>query len=102
LSGHRYSIATFCPSTNPRSLRPRRKAATRIIKAEVVQHPGRAPNNPRFVVTNLRDAPEAVYQLSPDRLGAQHRNELAYAQVTNDHYGLTARIVLKCPPSTIP
>ena len=50
--------------------RLRRKAATRIIKAEVVQHPGRAPkNNPRFVVTNLRDAPEAVYQLSSDRWG---------------------------------
>jgi hypothetical protein len=34
-----------------------------IIKAEVVRHPGRTPkNNPRFVVTNLADAPEAVYQ----------------------------------------
>ena len=33
-----------------------------IIKAEVVRHPGRDPkNNPRFVVTNLPDAPEAVY-----------------------------------------
>ena len=30
-----------------------------IIKAEVVRHPGRDPkNNPRFVVTNLPDAPE--------------------------------------------
>jgi len=35
-----------------------------IIKAEVVRHPGRAPkNNPRFVVTNLPDPPEAVYWL---------------------------------------
>ena len=35
-----------------------------IIKAEVVRHPGRKPkNNPRFVVTNLPDAPEAVYRL---------------------------------------
>lgn len=35
-----------------------------IIKAEVVRHPGRAPkNNPRFVITNLADAPEAVYQI---------------------------------------
>jgi Transposase DDE domain group 1 len=35
-----------------------------IIKAEVVSHPRRAPkNNPRFVVTNLPDAPEAVYQV---------------------------------------
>jgi len=33
-----------------------------IIKAEVVRHPGRAPkNNPRFVVTNLREAPKTVY-----------------------------------------
>jgi len=32
-----------------------------IIKAEVVRHPGRDPkNNPRFVVTNLTDAPETV------------------------------------------
>jgi hypothetical protein len=35
-----------------------------IIKAEVVRHPGREPkNNPRFVITNLADPPEAVYQL---------------------------------------
>src|SRR5438128_9063916 len=34
-----------------------------IIKAEVVRHPGRDPkNNPRFVVTNLADDPETVYQ----------------------------------------
>jgi len=34
-----------------------------IVKAEVVRHPGRAPkNNPRFVVTNLADAPAAVYR----------------------------------------
>ena len=34
-----------------------------IIKAEVVRHPGRDPkNNPRFVVTNLPDDPEAVYE----------------------------------------
>jgi Transposase DDE domain group 1 len=34
-----------------------------IIKAEVVRHPGRAPkSNPRFVITNLPDAPAAVYQ----------------------------------------
>lgn len=33
-----------------------------IVKAEVVCHPGREPrNNPRFVVTNLRDAPATVY-----------------------------------------
>jgi len=35
-----------------------------IIKAEVVRHPGRDPkNNPRFVVTNLADAPERVYAI---------------------------------------
>src|SRR2546422_310987 len=35
-----------------------------IIKAEVVRHPGRAPkNNPRFVVTNLTDEPQTIYQL---------------------------------------
>ena len=35
-----------------------------ILKAEVVRHPGRAPkNNPRFVVTNLLDPPERVYQI---------------------------------------
>ena len=34
-----------------------------IIKAEVVRHPGRDPkNNPRFVVTNLPDAPQTVYE----------------------------------------
>src|SRR5207253_7646120 len=34
-----------------------------IIKAEVVRHPGRDPkNNPRFVVTNLPAAPQAVYE----------------------------------------
>jgi hypothetical protein len=33
-----------------------------IIKAEVVQHPGRSPrDNPRFVVTNLRQTPEWLY-----------------------------------------
>jgi Transposase DDE domain group 1 len=33
-----------------------------IIKAEVVQHPGRTPrDNPRFVVTNLRQTPEWLY-----------------------------------------
>lgn len=33
-----------------------------VIKAEVVAHPGRAlRDNPRFVVTNLRHAPERLY-----------------------------------------
>jgi hypothetical protein len=35
-----------------------------IIKAEVVRLPGREPKcNPRFVVTNLREAPAAVYAI---------------------------------------
>lgn len=34
-----------------------------IIKAEVVRHPGRDPkNNPRFVITNLRQNPQWVYE----------------------------------------
>ena len=45
-----------------------------IIKAEVVRHPGRAPkNNPRFVVTNLPDAPEPVYQLYCQRGDMENR-----------------------------
>jgi len=45
-----------------------------IIKAEVVRHPGRAPkNNPRFVVTNLPDDPEAVYQLYGQRGDVENR-----------------------------
>jgi Transposase DDE domain group 1 len=45
-----------------------------IIKAEVVRHPGRAPkNNPRFVVTNLPDLPEAVYQIYCGRGDMENR-----------------------------
>jgi hypothetical protein len=34
-----------------------------IIKAEVVRHPGRKPkNNPRFVVTNLTQSPQHLYE----------------------------------------
>jgi len=45
-----------------------------IIKAEVVRHPGREPkNNPRFVVTNLPDAPEAVYQFYCGRGDMENR-----------------------------
>src|SRR5437867_1625867 len=39
------------------------KARRVIIKAEVVRHEGREPkDNPRFVVTNLRRAPQPVYE----------------------------------------
>ncbi|MGB6602710.1 MAG: IS1380 family transposase [Steroidobacteraceae bacterium] len=35
-----------------------------IIKAEVVRHPGRKPkNNPRFVVTNLKQSPQHLYEV---------------------------------------
>jgi hypothetical protein len=45
-----------------------------IIKAEVVRHPGREPkNNPRFVVTNLLDAPEAVYHFYCGRGDVENR-----------------------------
>jgi hypothetical protein len=45
-----------------------------IIKAEVVRHPGREPkNNPRFVVTNLPEAPEAVYQFYCGRGDVENR-----------------------------
>jgi hypothetical protein len=45
-----------------------------IIKAEVVRHPGRDPkNNPRFVVTNLPDAPAAVYQIYCGRGDMENR-----------------------------
>jgi Transposase DDE domain group 1 len=45
-----------------------------IIKAEVVRHPGRSPkNNPRFVVTNLPDAPKVVYQLYCGRGDMENR-----------------------------
>ncbi len=45
-----------------------------IIKAEVVRHPGRPPkNNPRFVVTNLPDAPETVYGLYCQRGDMENR-----------------------------
>jgi hypothetical protein len=45
-----------------------------IIKAEVVRHPGRDPkNNPRFVVTNLTDAPETIYQIYCGRGDVENR-----------------------------
>jgi hypothetical protein len=45
-----------------------------IMKAEVVRHPGRVPkNNPRFVVTNLPDAPETVYGLYCQRGDVENR-----------------------------
>ena len=52
---HQYLETSYQAKTWPH---PRRV----IIKAEVVQHPGRsARDNPRFVVTNLRQTPEWLY-----------------------------------------
>ena len=52
---HQYSETSYRAKTWPQ---PRRV----IIKAEVVQHPGRTPrDNPRFVVTNLPQTPEWLY-----------------------------------------
>ena len=45
-----------------------------IMKAEVVRHPGRPPkNNPRFVVTNLVQTPEHVYQIYRERGDVENR-----------------------------
>ena len=45
-----------------------------IMKAEVVQYPGRAPrDNPRFVVSNLTLAPEAVYAVYRQRGDVENR-----------------------------
>jgi hypothetical protein len=47
-----------------------------IMKAEVVQYPGRAPRrNPRFVVTNLGQAPEAVYAIYRQRGDVENRHK---------------------------
>jgi hypothetical protein len=45
-----------------------------IMKAEVVQYPGRAPrDNPRFVVTNLPLEPEVVYAIYRQRGDVENR-----------------------------
>jgi Transposase DDE domain group 1 len=47
-----------------------------IMKAEVVQYPGRAPRrNPRVVVTNLARAPEAVYAIYRQRGDVENRHK---------------------------
>jgi hypothetical protein len=59
-----------------------------IYKAEVVQSPGREPkDNLRFVVTNLRQAPEQVYRTYTDRGDAENRikelkNDLALGRTS--------------------
>ena len=51
-----------------------------VIKAEVTRLEGREPkNNPRFVVTNLRNTPRTVYQRYRERGDAENRiKELQY------------------------
>lgn len=45
-----------------------------VMKAEVVRHPGRPPkNNPRFVVTNLPDDPQRVYEYYCQRGDMENR-----------------------------
>jgi hypothetical protein len=47
-----------------------------IMKAEVVQSPGRAPRkNPRFVVTNVPRSPEAVYAIYRQRGDVENRHK---------------------------
>jgi hypothetical protein len=61
-----------------------------IIKAEVVRHPGRAPkNNPRFVVTNLPDPPEAVYWLYCQRGDVENRLKELHHGLEMDRTGCT-------------
>lgn len=45
-----------------------------VVKAEVVAHPGRAPrDNPRYVVTNVRQLPERAYAMYCGRGDAENR-----------------------------
>jgi len=54
-----------------------------IIKAEVVQHPGREPkDNARFVVTNLKHAPQRLYE----RIYCQRAH--VENRIKELHYGL--------------
>jgi len=55
-TAHLYSETRYAAGTWDR----RRRV---IIKAEVVRHPGRTPkDNPRFVVTNLKQSPRYLYE----------------------------------------
>jgi hypothetical protein len=55
-TAHLYSETRYAAGTWDRHRRV-------IIKAEVVRHPGRTPkDNPRFVVTNLKQSPRHLYE----------------------------------------
>jgi hypothetical protein len=80
LLGEAYGLSKFSGRTEhvygetryaARSWSHRRRV---IIKAEVVRLPGRDPKcNPRFVVTNLREAPAAVYTVYCQRGDVENR-----------------------------
>ncbi len=80
LLGEAYGLSKFSGRTEhvygetlyaARSWSHRRRV---IIKAEVVRLPGRDPRcNPRFVVTNLREAPAAVYAVYCQRGDVENR-----------------------------
>ena len=56
VTAHRYGELRYAARTWDRERRV-------ILKAEVVQHPGRDPkDNPRFVVTNLAGSPRRLYE----------------------------------------
>ena len=55
-TAHVYTEARYAAGTWPHERRV-------VIKAEVVRLPGREPrDNPRFVITNLRQTPRFVYE----------------------------------------
>jgi hypothetical protein len=61
-----------------------------IIKAEVVCHPGRPPkNNPRFVVTNLPDTPQHVYEIYRARGDVENRLKELKAGLALDRLSCT-------------
>ena len=66
-TAHLYGETRYAAKKWPRKRRV-------ILKAEVVRHPGRPPkNNPRFVVTNLSDRPQAVYTFYCQRGDVENR-----------------------------
>ena len=45
-----------------------------VIKAECVQHPGRSmKDNARYVITNMRDAPQKIYETYCERGDSENR-----------------------------
>lgn len=75
-----------------------------VIKAKVVQHPGReAKNNPRFVVTNLADDPRRLYERVYCQRGVPLRHAVAAGRTRPRRPQRIARHpVLRLPTSTPP